>query len=102
MVIVDDFFHDSSVEVEERGEEYPTPLFKCTASQINYACKAGVSRDFIFDAVCRSSVSAGYDTIQSHMVCWIGNVPEKKYATYQITISSKMPMYVYMNVVIAL
>jgi hypothetical protein len=42
---------------------YPTPLFKCTTAQTNWVCKAGVSRDVIFDSVKRSDVTAGYDTI---------------------------------------
>ena len=63
VVIVDDFFDDPAEVVEGRGEEYPKPLFKCTTTQTNWVCKAGVSRDIIFDSVSRSSVSAGYDTI---------------------------------------
>ena len=63
MVIVDDFFDDPAEVVEGRGEGYPKPLFQCTTTQTNWVCKAGVSRDIIFDSVSRSSVSAGYDTI---------------------------------------
>jgi hypothetical protein len=63
VVIVDDFFDDPAEVVEGRGEEYPKPLFQCTTTQTNWVCKAGVSRDIIFDSVSRSSVSAGYDTI---------------------------------------
>jgi hypothetical protein len=63
VVIVDDFFDDPAEVVDGRGDMYPTPLFKCTTAQTNWVCKAGVSRDVIFDSVIRSSVTAGYDTI---------------------------------------
>lgn len=44
---------------------HPPALFTSTQEQADWATKAGISRDVIFDGVLRSTVTAGYDTIMA-------------------------------------
>jgi hypothetical protein len=63
VVIVDDFFDGPSEDTDGYQKDYPKALFKCTPSQATYVTKAGVSRDVVYDAVIRSAVTAGYDSV---------------------------------------
>ena len=69
VVIVDDFFDDPSEATDGSQKDYPKALFKCTPSQATYVTKAGVSRDVVYDAVIRSAVTAGYDSVFGKQDC---------------------------------
>ncbi len=57
------FFDDPSEETDGSMKDYPKALFKCTTSQATYVSKSGVSRDVVYDAVIRSAVTAGDDSV---------------------------------------
>ena len=61
-MIIEDFFNEDPSTAADASTSYPPPLFTCTEEQADWATRAGISRDVIFDGVLRSCVSAGYDT----------------------------------------